>query len=751
MLFRARVTTAGVLQIALISGTELEAPEDFETLWTATSVTGLVRPDWANNTGSGHGAMIAVIFDSGNSTFCVFAFLASGSLMRYSFNTSGTLVDTDTVATVAIDESMQVASCDPAEVFFLKKTLVEAGQSAWQDDVYGSEIKRYTLSGGTWSIDANDFLFHTHARGDLLCDGPKGDSSSEVEAQWGYRPHGGLAAFDIDDDTALVVVGLQYYFHKAYYTHTMSISGFLYHRDNGIWERSFSNDDADYDSENRLWFSGHCAGSRVDDRLLLSFVRLVEPSDYEQLDAQENIPRTLEAVVSRISDDGRSIAQFQFVGSPDDYCGVQFAVTNHDGIKDLWALGYKAVSQSDPAFWMCDVPEEQKFDVSTATNNFRVTRSNNWQMSVSSKLIDAQAMTLTTLIAPNCLLRAYLGEYFEDEEVPENSETIYVQVGQAIIDGSSPIFNLSARQHQGSLSGRAELNLLDTRAETIDDWFPLQEIFSLPETTAGTPEYKALIAGEQITWSFPTELIIKQGWWSMVKPRWPALFFTTDYPDLEDGSRLVCTMDSTPFAFTGGGPVDLPPGVPGGPGDIADPEKQARAGSMFNDVSWSILEPSVDGCISAVGRFGDNMGQANFEFEALNGCNVSAELSRSNGLITHIEWFSDNCGSPPGDNYGAGTKWNDTYQESCMFGLVARAVHDDLDDKGNGKKYMFIWEAQSDWENGSHLEDQWGRFGEAFDQADWGVYTPGQNQLYLYISDFDETNEDWKADGDSDS
>jgi hypothetical protein len=738
VLFRARVSTDGVLYVAAIAEDDLEDPETWEALFVSSGITGLVRPDWIGNTAPDQGAMLEVV--AGPTYFHVFAFLQVGELWEYQFDTSGTLHSSAKVANVDIDSSMQIAACKHNELFLLRITLVEESQSAWQLDVYGSDVWRYVNSGG-WAKDSNPFLFCTHARGDLVHDDYRCDSSADIEAQWGYRPHGGLAAFNIDDDTALVVIGMRYFFRKAYYTHTQAVMGFIYHRDNGIWERSFDNDDADYDDENRLWLTVHCASSQIDDRLLLSFVRLTEPSDFEQTAGEENIPRHLETVAARISSDGRFITQFQHVGSAADYAHVRFVAINHGGIKTLWAIAAEAISKSEPAHWMCDVPARQRFDMALVTNNFSTSRTNAWSMDISTKMVNASLVEVSDLLKPGRMLRVWYGEWLSTELGIE-----YMQLGQAYIDSASPVFNMAQRSDSGTLVGRAELQLLDTRAEVIDDKFPLQELFCLPEESAGTQTYTAFMQDKEVNWSFPQQLIIKQGWWTMVKPKWPTLFFAGNYPDLESGDRLVCAMESTPFAFTGGGPVDLAPGIPGGPGDIADDRKNAKAGSMFNDVSWTILEPAVDGCISAVGRFGDNTGQANFSFRALTGCEVNTKIVRSNGLITHIEWFSDDCGSPPGDEWGD-NQWNDTWQESCMFGLVCRAVHDDLDEKGNGKKYMFIWEAQSDWAKGSHLEDQWGRFGEAFDKADWGALNSGKNKLYLYISDFDETNENWKADG----
>lgn len=81
-----------------------------------------------------------------------------------------------------------------------------------------------------------------------------------------------------------------------------------------------------------------------------------------------------------------------------------------------------------------------------------------------------------------------------------------------------------------------------------------------------------------------------------------------------------------------------------------------------------------------------------------------------------------------------------------MAGLICRAIQ-------IGKKYAFVWEANSDFDNSSHLEDQAGRYWNSlvFDAPDFGnsTYPPdlsgtkGANRLYLLISDYDEDDPDW--------
>jgi hypothetical protein len=157
------------------------------------------------------------------------------------------------------------------------------------------------------------------------------------------------------------------------------------------------------------------------------------------------------------------------------------------------------------------------------------------------------------------------------------------------------------------------------------------------------------------------------------------------------------------------------------------------------------LEPRIDGAIQASVRFGDDRNIGNFSFNALTGCNVYTGIQRTNGLITSIKWYSDDCDSPQGGPCGDANCWNQVAQESVMTGLICRATQGENSYDPSGKKYAFVWEANSNLNAGSHVEDQAGRFWDklVFDKPDYGSFSVGQNNFYLYLSDFDNTDENW--------
>jgi len=731
ILFRARVMANGNLQVAAITGDDLDAPETWDTLWDATVYPGFVSPDWSANSGASFGGAVACAF--GGTYFQVYAFKTDGSLWYTNFSLAGAFTGTGQVAAFSADDAMQIASCEVNEVFVLRNNLVESGLSSWHKDVYGADIIRIYNSGG-WQQDTG-FMFHTHADAHCLKDGPRSDAgSADVEAQWGFRPNGGISVSKVDDDTVLVTVSLRFWFRKAYTVHTQSISGFLYHRLSGLWERVFDNDDADFEEDNQLWVDGFCRGSAVDGRNIVTWVRMEEPADTEQIYGSEHLPRFSETVYAVVSGDGRYLTQYRHVGTAPDYSSASIvAVTGESGLKYLYAIGYTAVSQSNPAALLCDVPEAQKLFLDLSAGSYKLSRTNRWSLSGTINLSDGEAYFNEPLIAEGNLVRIYYGKAGD-----------VVQIARGFIDMSSNQFTLASRANSTPLSFRAEFPLMATKSEVIDDMFPLTSAVIEP-TDPGATATSKIINSETVdnAPAIPDGVAYQNGWWLLNKADWPGIFFSGQYPDLE--GKLIYAMEASPWAMTGGGDIDLPPGEYGGPGAIAE-EQPRKRGTFFSDISWITLEPRIDGMVQSSVRFGDNINYGNATFTALDGNVVSTALTRVNGLIQKIDWSHE------------GSVWNEVYQESCMAGLICRSVNDPLDGNGGGKKYVFAWEANSFFGlgdqpgRGSSLGDQAGRYWNTLvhDRPDYGSFTVDRNsgagRFYLYLSDFDESNENWQAD-----
>lgn len=914
ILFRARVTAAGELQVCALKGAVLETPSNWDTLWIATGITGLASPNWVSDSGLEHGGSVAIAYASGSSSFRVFVFNAT-EVKHYDFDHDAALVGNAIIAALPAGDAMQLGACKYDECFIITHEQVEAGQAAWHNPVYGTKINRYVWNGSTWSLDNNPFLFHTHAEAHLVKDGPSHDSGSDDQvAQWGFRPCGGIGVINLNDDTALVVVGLRYYFRKAYSTHTQAVVGFFYHRDNGVWERAFDNDEADYDLEQQLWLDVFARGMQIDGRNIVTWVRLVEPADTEQVDGSEHVPRVRETVYACISDDGRHVTQFQYLGDPEHLASATIVAVNRDGTKQLYALGWQAVYSSDPAHFLCDVPVGYRFDMGSTATGYTTKRDSRFGMVVSSVLKKGADRFSQGLLREGNLLRAFNGAIeiavtdinglaeisttaIEDGTVKVSTEAIYyasniieasnystsfdhlafirflnvpfpqgaiitaayirckwaksegeeqvaiyvedssnathvtsyadylsrslldpvtwseywtqgeiqgspslvsqiqdianklewssgnalqilikpdvpqtvwriesadsgvpcvlhlewtipgqeevvhmAEIGQGFIDQTSPAISMEQRVHEGPINARAELQLLSTRAEAIEEILPMDTLTIEPVDPGGPTVTQPKNDDEPIPDRHPAGISLHHGKWSLRKPNWPSLFFSGQYPSLESGDKLVYRMLSFPWAVTGGGPVDLPVGVQGGPGDIADHGRKQR-GTMFNDIVWTTVpSPRIDGAVQAAVRFGDDRNYGDFSFTALDGNYVEADIRRTNGLITEIGWLDANS-----------VEWNTVAQESCMIGLICRSVIDPADTNGVGKKYAFVWEANSDFLDGSHLDDTALRvYGNGiFDKPDYSGVSAGNfsgaGRFYLLISDFDEEDEDWQA------
>lgn len=735
ILCRARITPEGRLQTCVLSGATLANPATWDSLWIDSSITTGAPPAWQAE--GAKGGSIAVTWLEQFNLFRVFFFATHGGgrLLYVNVNQAGQAGTPGGIDYLAADEAMQLAAVGPEEVFVLRHEQVEPAQADWHKPVYGSTIRRYYIDNNQWVLDSNPFLFHTHAESHLAKDGPAYDASSEgQEAQWGFRPCGGMGACEIDDNTILVSIAQRYFYRKAYQTHTASVVGFLYHRDNGVWERAWDNDEADYDLENQLWLDGFVRGSQIDGRNVLTWVRLTEPADTEQLAASAHIPRLHETVYARVSDNGRDLGQFQYLGDPQHLSSATLVAINHAGTKKLYALGWQAVYESEPAAYLCDVPESQKLNLELTSSGYQVRRDNRWGMSVGCQLKRGRDRFDQPLLAEGNLVRAYHGATTE-----EGIEL--VQVGQGLIDQTAPTVNLAQRQHAGPLSARAEIPLLSTRAELVEEILPLETLSIRPDD----PGNPAVPSGDTSSGAssdhLPAGVSLYKGKWALRKPAWPELFFPGEYSALAE--RLIFRQEAFPFAVTGGGPVDLPVGTQGGPGDIADHGRK-KEGTMFRDIIWTTLSPArIDGSIQACVRFGDDNNYGNFSFTAADENYVRAEIRRTNGLIREIGWFD--AGS---------TEWNTVYQEACMAGLICRSVLDPKDTSGVGKKYAFVWEANSNFIESSHLEDTAFPIGgysnhTVFDGPNYSGVSTGrfdsEGRFYLVLTDFDEENENWQA------
>ena len=699
----------GILYIAFIENAELESPEDWEDEWTNTGISGLMYPAWTANSEAEFGASIAVAYDSTSGHFRVFVFTQDGNLHYYDFAHNGSAQGNGVIDTHPIDAAMQLGSCKFDEVFVLFHDEVEPGYAEWHKPVYGAKIVRYYYSSG-WQTD-NSFLYHTHADGHAVKDGVNfDDPSTETVTQWGKRPCGGMAVNQIDGNTVCVSLGMTWWRRWGYNTNSQGLFSYIYYRDSGgIWRRNFEEGIADYAKDLRFSVDCFARGSSVAGNQVVVWSRNDEPLDLEQTNGAERIPRLREVVYAKLDPTGRYLTHFQRLGSQDDLAAASIVEVDHNGERKLFALGWRGVYESPAASFLCTVPSTARKNLRLHATGYKVNRTNQWAMNVNVPLADASVLFETEpVVDEGNLIRVSYGIASE-----------LVQIGQGYIDLDDP--TKTPRSHQGKLVARADKLLLDTRAESFED--------VLPQITRNIPPDK------------PIKYVSRSaGYWQLTPANWPNLWFSGQYPNMV--RKILYQLQSSMEAFTGGGQPgggDTPPGQYGGGGKIWQ-TKIHKKGTFYSDVTWLAHSPMVDGAVQASVRFGDNIGQSNFEFNAETGCPVGTQIGRSNGLITYINWTTHDCGSAPDG------VWNTVYQEACMAGLICHAIQ-------IGKKYAFVWEANSDFDNASHLEDQAGRYWNSlvFDAPDFGsaTYPPnlsgtkGPNRLYLILSDYDDTNPNW--------
>lgn len=677
------------LYIAVITGANLIAPATWESLWVDTGITGLMAPAWTANSGASHGGSIAVV-NSGNN-FRVFYLLATGDLRYVDVSYTGAVGTPVTIANVGTGvqlASMQLASCNATEVFVLLTQEVEASQAGWQPAVYGSFIRRYGYSG-SWSA-GNTFHFLTHAEGGLCRDSllkgsDFGDTSaSTLTAQWGKRFCGGLGACEIDSNTVLVNLGMTFWRRWGYNTHNQGIVSFVYHRDSGWWGRGPETDGSDFSEATRLQVSSFARACKVEGANFWVWNRSTEPSDYDQLAASLALPRITETVYAKVSSDGKSLTQFQYLGSQDNLTAASIIVVNHSGTKTLFALGWRSVYESPPAGLICSVTSPQ--DLADYAESWRLSRNNRRTMGLDIRLADpAILLDPASVVKGGALARAYYG-----------TPTELVQAGQGFIDLNSPSLRADADgkfSEEAALNCRAEDLLLNTRAESIED--------VLSQNTMLIPPSDPI-----------NHVALSKGYWTVAPMTWPTTFFSGSYDGLQN--QPAWRLWSFPYANTGGA------GGVGDPGKILS-ERPNMKGSWFKDITWLAMPPMTDGAIEASVRWGDLYNQGQFTFKAADGNQIYVTLSRTNGVITQMQWRTGGY---------SGTIFNTVRLSACMAGLICHAPE-------VGRKYAFVWEHQSDFSLSSHTDDTWTK--ETFDRADYSSHGTGSNRLYLIMSDYNSS------------
>lgn len=713
------------LYISVLKGTDLDNPANWDSKWTNAGAAGLMWPAWTANSGGQYGGSLACVWTG--SVFRVFFSTSSGYIYQLDFNTSGAqvgaLVQVAALGTNSLRlASMQFASCNANELFVAMIGLTSdftledpTPTATWQKPVYGSMLYRYVWSGAAWVQDAR-FPFYTHMECALMRDSQfkfGGDgtgygndvwgngSANAITAQWGKRPCGGLAANEIDANTVVVSAGFTFWKRYGYNTHNQGILSFTFYRDSGLWERNFEAGLSDYVNE-RLDFDAFARGCKVEGNNFLVWSRNVEPSDFDQLDTTQSLPRTREVVYAKISADGKFLTQYQYLGSQDDLTSAAIVAVNHAGSKSLYALGWRAVYKSDPAGFACTVPNPQ--DLELCCDGWQTQVSNRWSMQTDLNIEDASALFVEdTKLKPGYLVRIYAGTPSEQ-----------VQIAQGLIDTISPSLSLEQETHRAKAVARAEKGLLDPRSEEMHDTLPQQTLRVAP-----TDPIK--------------NIAVHNGYWDVQLMEWPSHYFpgSYDHLQLQNCYRLL----SFPYANTGG---DQGPGYPG----MCLDQRAQHKGTWFNDLAWTGASSTVDGSVQASVRFGTNVNKGNFTFWAREGSQVYAQVLKQNGIIMGINWrtgsYSGPRFNPPPE---ANAPWG-VAQHALMAGVICHAAE-------VGKKYAFVWECNSYFggfsnnvfNGSSHTDDTWRK--ENFDRADYSAHGVGWNRLYLIESDYDETNPKW--------
>jgi hypothetical protein len=285
------------------------------------------------------------------------------------------------------------------------------------------------------------------------------------------------------------------------------VLSFIFYRDSGLWERNFEAGLSDYVTE-RLDFDAFARGCKVEGNNFLVWSRNVEPSDYDQLDAAQSLPRTREVVYAKISADGKFLPQYQYLGSQDDLTSAAIVVVNHAGSKSLYALGWRCVYKSDPASFACTVPNPQ--DLELCCDGWQTQVSNRWSMQADLNIADASALFAPgTKLKPGCLVRIYAGT----PTTPSGGAGEQVQIAQGLIDTISPSLSLEQETHRAKAVARVEKGLLDPRSEEMQDTLPQQTLRVAP-----TDPIK--------------NIAVHSGYWDVQLMEWPNLYFPGSYTHL---------------------------------------------------------------------------------------------------------------------------------------------------------------------------------------------------------------------------
>lgn len=669
IIFRARSGSyadpqSGALYISIITGSDLDDPTTWESLWTSTGVTGLMYPAWTADSGASHGGSIDVVAwdNAGTNTGRVF-YITSGGNLRYrdyNLDTGALIGSTVTIASLGTGRqlsSMQLAACSYDEVFVLKTEQVEASQAAWQKDLYGTNLVRYSYDG-TWSEDTdNPWPYHSCMDGHAVKDSIDEDATtSDTTDQWNKRPCGGLAAFEIDTNTVLVSFGAIHWRRHGYWTNNAAMRSWLYHRDSGWWQEGPEIDRADFVNGQRLKLPMFAKASTVGGEHVLTWSRLVEPADFEQDNDNLNLTRMREVVFAKVSDDGQRLTHWTRLGDQDNLTGAGLIQVTRSGTTKLYAIGWRSVYES-PQCAALGGAVDSPTDLAAYATGFTTTQNNRMGMGVDVPLQEP-SLVHSGALAEGMLIRAKLG-----------TPTETIQIAQAYIDQIQP--SLEIGRESATLNARADQLLQNVKAEGIGDKLSQGTVYIAP--------------------SDPIKHVNPVGGvWTIEKMGWPGEFFSGEFSDLDND--LCYRLKSYPFARTG-----------------AEILTQYQGG-WFSDVAMLGLDPRVDGAIEASVRFGDNYDRADFTTSG----GVSAVIAHSNGIITSITWGGSNT----------------VAQYACMAGLVCHVA-------SMKRKYMFLWENNSDFSTASHLNDTY--TSETFDKVDYSAHGTGANRLYLVITDEDDS------------
>lgn len=672
IIFRARsgayaTPQDGKLYFAVIYSTDLDDPTAWDTLWTDSGITGLMYPAWTANSNQEHGGSIATaIWDDGGTLkgriFYIEHTVNAGDLKYVDITLSTEAVSAaTTIATFTNDiqrASMQIAACKYDEVFILLNSLVEAGLTAWQGDVYGSFIRRYYYSA-SWLVD-NSFPYLTHAEGGLLRDtgdekAEFGDASADLlAANWEKRYCGGLAVNDIDDNMVVISYGQTYWNRWGFSTHSQGVKSFIYYRDSGWWGPGPETDQADFIDGARFAFSTFARGFEIEAANFIVWSRSTEPSNIEQAYDNITIPRNEEVVFAKFSASGKLLTQYVHLGDQTNLTAASIVALNHGGSKLLYAIGWRSVYESPPAAILCSVPDADKQDLASYATGWNVNRNDRQGMSITVNIADPSLLNSPTIVKAGALAKLYFG-----------TVGAQIQVGQGFMETDSPQLSIGS---DGSFSEGATINfraddlLLNTRAEYIEDVVP-QKVIDIPP-----PDPLRNVE-------------IEQGTWNLATLTWPTVFFSGQYDALQDEPclRLQSFYPNHSHPTQPNGYISW----------------DGLEGSVFRDIAWINAEAITDGAIEASVRYGAVLDQSDWQVTVL--CNPpTTSVTRvydvdvtknANGIFTRFDIYQTDTFCPSGPTFPQ-QLWISCVNWGSMAGLVVFGA--DL-----SHKYAFVWEESS--------------------------------------------------------